>query len=236
MTDPAPGRTQDVPLTTPRRSHNHHQRPPRIGPDEPAPAPTAVLPSDLDLLLRSRSHPDTFGLLFERYWPPIFAYCLRRLQSPDVADDAAATVFAKAFAARNRFQPARTTGGGSVRSWLFSIAHNVVVDVWRHDPLPLSMDREDITALHGLADQGAALEDAAIGAEEARAVMTILDHLPERQRSAVELRLAGLTTPEVADVLGLSLSATKSLQFRAYRALRDLIRTNPHLLSRELPA
>lgn len=106
----------------------------------------------------------------------------------------------------------------------------MVVDVWR-TPSPRSSDASPID--HGLTNFTP--EDEAIGAEEARAVVTILAALPERQRSVVELRLAGLTTPEVADVLGLSLPATKSLQFRAYRDLRNLLRANPHLLTRELP-
>lgn len=212
-----------MPLTTPR--HRPNQSTGASQDDE------AVSPPDLDLLLASRTDADAFGIIFERYWPLIFAYCLRRLQSPEVADDAASTVFARAFAARTRFRPTRPNGTSSVRSWLFAIAHNVVIDVWR-SPRPASLDANPVA--QGLTEFTP--EDEAIDAEEARMVIAILNALPERQRSVVEFRLAGLTTPEVADILGLSLPATKSLQFRAYRALRDLLRTNPQFLTtRELP-
>jgi RNA polymerase sigma factor (sigma-70 family) len=43
------------------------------------------------------------------------------------------------------------------------------------------------------------------------------------QRHIVDLRLAGLTGPEIAEVLGMSESAVKSSQFRAYSRLRKLL-------------
>jgi RNA polymerase sigma factor (sigma-70 family) len=51
----------------------------------------------------------------------------------------------------------------------------------------------------------------------------VLDHLPDSHRDIIELRLAGLTTNEVADALGLTQSAVKSAQSRAYKRLRELL-------------
>jgi DNA-directed RNA polymerase specialized sigma24 family protein len=48
--------------------------------------------------------------------------------------------------------------------------------------------------------------------------------LPDDQRTAVELRLAGLTGPEVAVAMGRSHDAIKKLQLRAMERLRaDLV-------------
>ncbi len=44
------------------------------------------------------------------------------------------------------------------------------------------------------------------------------------QRQVVELRLAGLTGPEIAAVLNMHLAAVKSAQFRTYARLRTLLR------------
>jgi DNA-directed RNA polymerase specialized sigma24 family protein len=49
------------------------------------------------------------------------------------------------------------------------------------------------------------------------------------------MRLAGLTTTEVADALGMSFGATKAMQFRAYRKLRDLLVANSPAIAREVP-
>ncbi|MDQ3656123.1 MAG: ECF-type sigma factor [Chloroflexota bacterium] len=54
-------------------------------------------------------------------------------------------------------------------------------------------------------------------------MLTLLNQLPERQRSVVELRLAGLSINEIAHALGMSVAVTKSNQFRGYQRLRDLL-------------
>jgi DNA-directed RNA polymerase specialized sigma24 family protein len=54
-------------------------------------------------------------------------------------------------------------------------------------------------------------------------VRTLLARLPRDQRQVVELRLAGLTNQEIAEVLERSVPATKMLQVRAMSRLRSLI-------------
>ena len=54
--------------------------------------------------------------------------------------------------------------------------------------------------------------------------MGALAKLTNEQRNVVELRLAGLTGPEIAEALHLSIPAVKSSQFRAYGRLRALLR------------
>ena len=69
-------------------------------------------------------------------------------------------------------------------------------------------------------------EEALMAAESHSSVVQLLDHLSPGQRRVVELRLAGLTGREVAEVLGCSLPAVKIAQVRAYSRLRDLV-TDP---------
>ena len=51
----------------------------------------------------------------------------------------------------------------------------------------------------------------------------MLADIPPNQRDIIELRLAGLTTAEVGEVLGMSRGAVKTAQSRAYKRLRDLL-------------
>lgn len=205
-----------------------------LDPDDARATETSI--TDAALVRRAQQNPQAFGAVFERYHRDIYLYCYRRLGSSDAADDAAANVFMKAFAALDRFRPDRGHGGVTFRSWLFSIAHNVVVDAWRRERHHQSIDSDESQSTRDrLADPGASPEELALGAEEARLVLGLLDQLPERQRAVVELRLAGLTTREVANALGMSVPATKSTQFRAYSTLRDLLRSNPGAISREVP-
>ena len=82
--------------------------------------------------------------------------------------------------------------------------------------------RGDTPPIH-LRDPGRPPDDQAIGRDTDRAVRESLTRLPERQRRVVELRLAGLTGPEIAAALDMTHSAVKSAQFRAYQALRETL-------------
>jgi RNA polymerase sigma-70 factor (ECF subfamily) len=62
-----------------------------------------------------------FTPLYRRYADPVYRVCYRRLQTPEAAQDLAATIFERALIALPRFT---TRGPGSFRSWLFTIAHH----------------------------------------------------------------------------------------------------------------
>jgi RNA polymerase sigma-70 factor (ECF subfamily) len=150
------------------------------------------------------------------------------LSHSETAADATAIVFTRAIAALPRFKPDPRREGSTFRSWLFTIAHNVVIDNRRRNRNHVSLDAETTGSLH-LVDPGASPETLAIDADESRRVRAMLTHLPDRQRAIVELRLSGLSGAEIAQTLGVSESAVKSAQFRAYQSLRELLRDHrPH--------
>jgi len=167
--------------------------------------------SDADLVAMAHYDRQGFALLYARYLDPVHRYCHRRLGSREAAEDATSLIFAKAWQALPRLQPQQA----SFRSWLFSIAHNVVIDVYRararEHPLEWAGD---------LLDGAPSPEDLALAADERDSVQTLLAHLPETQRQVVELRLAGLTGREIAQTLGLTSGNVGVLQHRAIARLR----------------
>ncbi len=128
------------------------------------------------------------------------------------AEDVTSLIFAQALAALPRYRD------GVFRSWLFAIAHNAVANHHRARrpvrPLDDALEVPD-------AALGGSPESAAIAAEERSALSAALTQLTSDQRHAVELRLAGLTGPEIAQVLGRSHAAVKMLQLRAVDRLRE---------------
>ncbi len=181
------------------------------GPDD------AVSPTDLSadeaFVRAARSDLAAFAPLYDRYHDAIYGYCLRRLGHREAAGDATSLTFTRAMTALHRFQ------GGSFRAWLFAIAHNVVIDATRRRRF-----HDDIDAAGPIADRQPSPEDRAVASDQRRRLTEELARLTNDQRNVVELRVAGLTGPEVAAALGLSLGAVKSLQFRAYARLRTLLR------------
>ena len=63
-----------------------------------------------------------FEPLYQGYADPVYRYCRRRLDDPDLAADATALVFAKALAALPGCRD------DAFRPWLFAIARNVLTD------------------------------------------------------------------------------------------------------------
>jgi RNA polymerase sigma-70 factor (ECF subfamily) len=180
----------------------------------------AVAVGDAQLVPAAQADPRAFAPLYERYVDRVYRYCLRRLGDEDEAADATSLVFTRALAALPRFQPS-SREGGSFRAWLFTIAHRVVVDVYRgaRPTSPLG----EIEAGGQLRDRAATPEEQALARDERARVERALAQLPATQRQIVELRLAGLRGAEIAAVLGLSVPAVKSAHFRAYARLRELL-------------
>lgn len=153
--------------------------------------------------------PQRFVALYHTYLDPIYRYCVHRLPTTEDAEDATSLIFTKAFAAL----PQQRHDSGQ-RAWLFAIAHNVVADYYRSRRPTL-----ELTALEAIPDT-APLEVPAHDADE---LCALLAQLPVEQARVIELRVAGLTGPEIAQVLGKSHAAIKVTQFRAYRRLRQLL-------------
>jgi RNA polymerase sigma-70 factor (ECF subfamily) len=172
--------------------------------------------SDEAIVARALHDRQAFGLVYDRYVDPVYRYCYGRLGSREEAEDATSLIFARALAALP------THRGGSFRSWLFAIAHNVVLNARRDAPR-----HHQLAIVVELADPGPRPDEMAEAAERRRSVSEALALLPEEQRRIVELRLAGLTGPEVAAALGRSHDSVRTTQRRALARLRTLLGITP---------
>jgi RNA polymerase sigma-70 factor (ECF subfamily) len=180
-------------------------------PSQNSPEALGSQDQDARLVALAKTDPRAFAPLYARYFDPVYRYCYRRLGHREAAADATAQIFAKALAAL----PGYRDDAPSFRSWLFAIAHNAIADVLRarRPAAPLA------AAAH-LAASGPSPEEAVLRDEAGSMVRTLLAQLPPDQRHILELRLAGLTGPEIAAALGRSLGAVKIAQVRAFARLR----------------
>ncbi len=165
---------------------------------------------DAMLALRARNDPEAFGLLYARYVHRVTSYFLLRTGSREDAEDLASQCFVRAFEALPRFR----AGEGSVRSWLFAIAHNLAVSHYRAHRTTLPIDT--VTLL----DHAPPLEEHAIRGDDLHRLRTALGKLTDEQRLVIELRLAGLSGIEISKAAGKSHAAVKMLQHRALNQLR----------------
>ena len=128
-----------------------------------------------------------------------------------MAEDVTSDIFLKAYTAIGNYREE-----GSFRSWLFSIAHNTVTDFFRtqrtEEPIELAVQMQDLSP---------GPERTAELADSDRVVRELLATLTPQQARIIELRLAGLSGPEIARIVGCSLAAVKIGQYRGYTRLRE---------------
>ncbi len=194
-----------------------------------APARDPVVPSDIDLVAAAILEPRAFAPLYRRYATPIFRYCYRQTGDPELAADLTTQIFTRAIEALPKFEQRveqrteqrRDPGGkgGSFRSWLFTIAHNAVIDHRRRARPSRPLD----DTYREVADDAPSPEEHAIHRDQLSRLIAVLDRIPDAQRQIIELRLAGLTTAEIATTLSMTRAAVKSAQTRAYARLRVLL-------------
>jgi RNA polymerase sigma-70 factor, ECF subfamily len=160
--------------------------------------------------------------LYVRFSGPVQSYLQRLCGSPELAEELAQETFIRACASLLSFR-----GDCSVATWLFRIARNVYLNSVRRR-LPRRLETDELLALpdHG----GYGDPDARFSAGEQRNLIAIvLSELPEKQRSILLLRDAeGLAYAEIADVLGISLSAVKVNLFRARNSFRAIYQGMQH--------
>lgn len=167
-------------------------------------------------------HPDAIaaarvgaGWAFERIYHCMAPDVLGYLRSQGCADpeDSANAVFFRAFRNMGSFDGS----GTQFRSWLFAIAHNLVIDERR-----MASRRPATQPLHDRFDRAAGdVEADAMSRLASGRVRQMLSLLSPDQRDVLLLRIvADLSLEEVAVATGRTVGAVKSLQHRALAALR----------------
>jgi RNA polymerase sigma-70 factor (ECF subfamily) len=79
--------------------------------------------------------PEDFEAAFREHFAPVYRFIARRVGRA-LAEDLAAEVFATAYRRRDSYLPSR----GTVRSWLYGIAANVLREHWRDEQQLLELD------------------------------------------------------------------------------------------------
>ncbi len=157
--------------------------------------------------------------LYRRLYPQLVAYAGRRLGA-EAARDAVSEAMARAVARIERFTwEGFRDGGSGFDAWVFGILRHVVVDAQRG-----AMGRADHTEL----DEGVSAEpgplDHVLGAERAAAVREAFGRLGPFDWEVLELRVvAGLSSDEVATVVGKRPGAVRMAQARALERLREML-------------
>ncbi len=160
---------------------------------------------------------DAFGELYLLHLDAIYRYIYYRVGDTHDAEDLTEQVFLKAWEAL----PCYEQRGNPFTSWLYRIAHNVVVDHCRRQKPTIPMPPPEKV---GWESKHSTSLEQVIEAEEAAAMTTAIAQLPGEQQRVIILRfIEGLSHAEVARILDKSQGACRVLQYRALAALNQLL-------------
>lgn len=179
---------------------------------------------DVQLMMRVRDGDSAaFRDLFSRYAEPVIHFAFRFVNNRDRAEELVQDAFLQIFRARSRYEPR-----ARFATYLYRVVTNLCLNELRRfeyqgrtEPLE-GQPNEEGEATREIADESAptAVESVA-GSQATARVQAILDRLPENQKTALLLsRVEGFSYQEVAETLETSVSAVKSLIFRATQTLR----------------
>jgi RNA polymerase sigma-70 factor (ECF subfamily) len=202
-------------------------RPP-LSADLPHVVATANSPSDAEIMLRVKAGDQpAFDYLVQKYRRPLVSFMYRMARNPAAAEDLAQEVFLRVYRSRATYE-----ASAKFTTWLYRIATNLAVNHardTRHErpEVTVSLDEPDdeTGTMFELADDALSAEQTIARRERVLAIRRKVGALPERQRLAVIMhKYQQMDYKQIAEVLKLSESATKSLLFRAYETLREQLK------------
>jgi len=150
--------------------------------------------------------------------------------SPELAEDLTQEVFLRIYRSRARYEP-----GAKFSTWLFTIAGNVARNAARSQGRRKEVTEVDArqssndsqaSLIAGIALDASSLMPARVveGEERAELVRAAVQALGERQRMALMLsRFENMSYVEIAEAMGLTTKAVKSLLSRARVNLKELL-------------
>ena len=140
----------------------------------------------------------------------LYGFAVRSLGDPGLAEEAVQETFLRAWRAGERFDPQL----GSLRTWLFAILRNVVIDLGR------ARASRPAVAEGGIEPAVEPFEEALLSWQVEEAMRRIGE---QHRRVLVETYYRGRPYAEVADELGVPEGTVKSRVYYGLRALRVVL-------------
>ena len=165
----------------------------------------------------------SFAILYEHFYDKIYRYVSFKTSNALEAEDITAEVFVKMLESIHTFR----WKGYQFSSWLFRIAHNLVMDHFRRRGRRATVNLDDVSpAAVGYTPDLEHQVDINLSMESVQVAMKDLTDL---QREVISLRFAaGLSVAETARAVGKRDNAVKALQHAGLKKLRNaLVPDNP---------
>jgi len=159
---------------------------------------------------------EAFEALYLQYMEKIYRYIFFRVGDEAQAEDMTEEVFVKAWEALPKYK----LGEHPFSSWLYRIAHNLLVDHYRRKN-PSTISTDDLARF----SDPTQLPERIVGRkQEHEALAKSIMQLDKLEQQVVLLRFVeGLSHREIGSMIGKSASASRVIQHRALKTLHALL-------------
>jgi RNA polymerase sigma-70 factor, ECF subfamily len=181
----------------------------------------AALDFDAELMLRVKDGDEaSFNVLLQKHRSAVIHFLYRMVLNQAVAEELAQEVFLRVYRSRSTYEPK-----AKFTTWLFRIATHLALNAIRDNRNERLQERlDDDTSelpVRQVSDGRPTVEQNMVYQARLGEVRRAVSMLPEKQRAAVLMhKYEEMEYSQIANVLGCSESAVKSLLFRAYESLR----------------
>lgn len=184
--------------------------------------------TDAEVMLRVKTGDESaFTYLVQKYRRQMVGFMYRMCHNTAAAEELAQEVFLRVYRSRESYE-----ASAKFNTWLYRIATNLAVNHARdtrheraENTLRLDEPDQETGTTPDLADGSLTAEEQMLQRERMAVIRQKVQALPERQRLAVVMhKYQQMDYREIAEVMKLSESATKSLLFRAYETLREQLK------------
>ncbi len=137
---------------------------------------------------------ESFDQIYQMYFDPVYRYALSLSRNPDLAEEITQETFFKAMRSLDAFR-----GESSIKSWLCSIARNLLIDQQRKNRT------QPIEDAQNLPDTAIGPEESIMRQDESMRIHRLLHHLEEPYREVFTLRTLGqLSFRDIGELFGKS--------------------------------
>lgn len=180
-------------------------------------------PEVVDLVRRAQQGDgEAFACIYDRYVDQIFGFICHKVRDRQLAEDLTSDVFLRALRNVERFQ----WQGVDIGAWLVTIARNRVTDHFKSARARLERPVEEIHDQPMVGDDHP--EHTLLARDLAASLQQAMDKLKGDHREVLFLRFVqGLSVAETASALDRTDGAVKALQYRALRALAEIVKNDP---------
>jgi len=168
--------------------------------------------NDALLVAYANGRQEAAQILTDRLMPKIFSQAFHRIQNKADAEDITQEALLRLW----RIAPNWQKDNAKVSTWVYRVVSNLCIDYLKRK------QQERLDLIEEPSDNCMHMTDVMQDQLRANALYKALAKSPVRQREAVSMRhLEGMSNPEIADNLELSIEAVESLIARGKRALSD---------------